>query len=107
MSYAIICTATKGSCLDIETLAMVDRLKVKNKWWTTDSLRIIKFFDSKQEAESICDKLKFNNPKVVPYAYALELIRAQNKTVKSNYDYFDRINLDNTDYEQGWDSHKH
>lgn len=45
-------------------IALVDRFKFKDQWWT-DKLDFIKRFDNKEDAEKHCSAFKFGNPKVV------------------------------------------
>ena len=69
MSYYIILSNSrinKG-----EKLALVDRNKTKNQWWTQDVNKIM-IFNSKDAAETQCSKLKFNNPQVWEYAKGIK-----------------------------------
>jgi|WetSurMetagenome_2_1015567.scaffolds.fasta_scaffold367090_1 hypothetical protein len=49
-----------------EMVALVDRTKCKEHWWTENISKAI-VFTSKDAAQSQCSKLKFNNPKVWDY----------------------------------------
>lgn len=50
-------------------LALIDRSKNSDKWWTS-VLENAKIFTSKLEADEVCSKYKFNNPRVVPFDVA-------------------------------------
>lgn len=45
-------------------LALVDRTKTKEKWWTQELKNIMRF-ESKDAADLACSKLKYGNPQVV------------------------------------------
>lgn len=46
-----------------EMVALVDRSKFKDQWWTENISKAL-VFTSEQAAQSQCSKLKFNSPKV-------------------------------------------
>ena len=58
---------------------MADRNLTPNKWWTFDVFWAVSFY-TKSKADNICDKLKFNNPRVVPYIEA-QRIHDNNKLI--------------------------
>lgn len=47
-------------------LALIDRSKSKDKWWTSE-LKNALVFESKEQAQLQCEKYKYNNPRVVPF----------------------------------------
>ncbi len=51
---------------------LVDRTRIKNKWWTQNLDDALKF---QNETAAIVqrDKLKYNNPEVVTWKYAKEM----------------------------------
>jgi hypothetical protein len=63
MGYVILQDSIKNKGMN---LVLVDRTKTKEKWWTS-VLENALVFTSKLEASKQCDKLKFNNPRVVPF----------------------------------------
>ena len=63
MSYVILQDSVKNKGMN---LVLVDRAKNQDKWWTS-VLENALVFTSKLEASKQCDKLKFNNPRVVPF----------------------------------------
>lgn len=73
MEYLILQDSRKNKGMYI---AMVDKTKCTEpkKFWTSVVSNALKF-TSKEEASKICDKLKFNNPRVVPIDEATELVK--------------------------------
>jgi hypothetical protein len=63
-------------------LFLVDRNKVKEKWWTTNLNQAIQF-QKHTAAEIQAKKLNFGNPEVVNYDTALKLVMENER----NYDY--------------------
>lgn len=47
-------------------LILKERQNSKDSWWTSE-IKKAKTFETKLEADKYCDKLKFNNPRVIPY----------------------------------------
>lgn len=93
--FAIICDAQKGQDLGIEILALVDRKFTGGRWWTSDEPGIILKFHKKSAAEYVLGCLEKNNPRIIDYKEAWELIDEQR----------DRINEASTENEVGWDAH--
>lgn len=60
MSYIILTDSQKNPG---EKVALVDRTKYPNQWWTELIDRAV-VFTKKETADIQCSKLKFNNPKV-------------------------------------------
>lgn len=98
MSYAIICEARSGFELGITTLALVDRKKVRDSFWTSDSIHDIYEIKTKRKAKEILSKLHFNDPEIVSYKTARKIINDQNNEIIHNQAL--------SDMELGWDGHK-
>ena len=60
MSYIILADSQKKPG---EKVALVDRTKCKEHWWTENVSKAI-VFTSKEAASNQCGKMKYNNPKV-------------------------------------------
>jgi hypothetical protein len=105
MSYAIICNARKGENMGIDVLALVDRAKSKQFWWTSDHASLILNYLSRDAAEYCVKRLKKNNARIVAYESAVKLISRQNGLV---IEATNAINDDRarSDAELGWDGHK-
>lgn len=54
------------------TLFLVDRNKNQSTWWKPDLTDAL-VFTSRESAETVRNKLKFNMPRVIPYGYAKTL----------------------------------
>lgn len=54
-------------------LGLVDR-KIRRDCWWTDHLNSIIKFQSKRVAEETLAKLKYGNPEIVPFRFAIQLI---------------------------------
>lgn len=63
MPYVILQDSRKNQG---KFLVMVDKNKSKDKWWTSIMENAL-VFTSKKTADDTCQKLKFNNPRVVPF----------------------------------------
>lgn len=63
MSYIILVNSRKKAG---EKIALVDRSRFREQWWTENVCKA-KVFESKEEADSQCKKIKFNNPTVYTY----------------------------------------
>lgn len=98
MRYAIICNARSGFDLGISHLAMVDRRINKCLFWTSDNCSLIMSFSSSFEAETARKKIKYNNPQVVSFKNACEIIKSQEFEIMHN-----EASMDN---ESGWGGHK-
>ena len=96
--FAIICDARAGQDKGIEVLALVDRKKSKNIWWTSDDASIILGYVKESAAISACNNINFNSPRVVPLKVAVQFIKEQESEIMNN------AALD--DAEAGWDGHK-
>lgn len=96
--YAIICDANQGRELGINNLALVDRTLTKKLWWTSDNSSIIMNFRKRDLAEAVLKKLHHNNPQIVSFQIALNMINYQSKQV---------IAESLSDYELGWDDYKY
>ncbi len=79
--YAIICDARRGASLGISVLAMVDRSKVRDRWWTSNEPHDAMRFRSKAAAERVAGRLEQNNARVVPFDYAEALLTDQAETI--------------------------
>ena len=97
MTYAIICDARKGFSKGIEYLALVDRAKTKSLWRTSDDASIVMQFRKKEAAEFSLKRLKMNNPKVVIYKEAVDIVNQQEEAT-SDIECAEEL---------GWDAHKH
>ena len=98
MRYSIICDAQTGESFGIEKLALVDRDKSRDIWWTSDNPDLILSYRKKSSAEFACRRLNYNNPTVVSLKEAQEIIETQRKDIE----YQECMN----ETEQGWESHK-
>lgn len=96
--YAIICDAKKGKSLGMEILALTDRSKTKDTWWTSDNESLIMAFNKRSAAEYFCKQLRYNNAEVVSYNSAIKYIRDQSNEIMH------REAL--ASCEMGWDEHK-
>jgi len=95
--HAIICDSRKGVDLGIFVLALVDRRKTTERWWTSDTPDHIMCFDTEKKAQEACRKLKHNNPKVIPYAAAVDYITEQREVIRL---------AGSLEEAAGWDAHK-
>ena len=77
MSYAVICDARMGKSEGIQILALVDRSITTKKWWTDTDPSIILKYTHEAPAEYCASRLKENNPRVVPYQQAVNIIHNQ------------------------------
>lgn len=80
-AYAIVCDARHGRSLGIDTLAMVDRSKTESEFWTSDKPHLIMRFLSPKVATKVASRFVFNNPRVVEYEFARDIIERQNMSV--------------------------
>lgn len=60
MKYVILADSQKFRG---QKVALADRSRYRSQWWT-EHIGRAKTFDTLQSAESVCVKLKFNNPTV-------------------------------------------
>lgn len=81
--YAIICDARQGSDLGISKLALVDRSSGVREWWTSDKPNAVMCFMKQSAAEYSRSRLKFNNPRIISYAMAVDFIRCQAEAIRS------------------------
>lgn len=68
--YVIVQDSRKNKGMN---LALVDRSKIRTRWWTS-GLSDVKIYTDKREAQLQCEKYKFNNPRVVPFDVAKQII---------------------------------
>ena len=90
--YVIKKTGKKG------ILFMADRTKTKRYWWTY-AMNLVMKFKSLVEADKVATKLKYNDATVITLDEAYKIRE------KIESDYLER-ELENLDYENGWDAHK-
>jgi len=75
MTYIVMTKGRKGMYL-----FLVDRRKIKNRWWSTDWSESIQF--QKESAAKIqAAKLKYKSPKVISIDNAIELSKENDKNV--------------------------
>ena len=96
--YAIVCEARTGASLGITTLALVDRSKSRDAWWTSDDPTLAINYSSEHAAAFVAKRLKMNRPRVVPFADAARLLDEQAAEIIHHEAM--------SDAEQGWDGHK-
>lgn len=84
MSYVILTDSRKKQG---EKVALVDRAKHKDIWWT-EFIEKAMVFETKSAADIQCSKIKFNNPQV--YTYDNAKIRLGQVLVKSNQSWLSR-----------------
>ena len=82
--YCILCDARKGQTLGIHTLALVDRAKTKELWWTSDNINILLAYSNKEAAKKTCSKFKNNGARVVSMRQAIEVITRQAEFINGN-----------------------
>jgi hypothetical protein len=75
--YAIICDVRVQIDEGVDIQAMIDRDKAPTRHWTTYSPELIFKITNLFIANKIFSRLKYNNPRIVPYATAVEAIRKQ------------------------------
>ncbi len=71
MSYLIIQDSRKNKGMN---LALVDRSKSPDQWWTSVLDNALVFI-TKEQVKIQCDKYKYNNPRVVPFDIAKNEIK--------------------------------
>ncbi len=98
MTFGIICNARKGESLGIGVLALVDRSKSKRRWWTSDEAGIALQYRSLEAARFACRRLRRNEPRVVPFADVVSLLRKQSREIEMAQAL--------ADIDQSWDAHK-
>ncbi len=72
MKYIIVQDSRLNIGMNI-VLIDKDKKSINGKWWTS-VLKDAKQFDTKEEANIVCEKYKFNNPRVIPYDEAKDII---------------------------------
>ena len=77
MSFAIVCEARKGRKLGITHLALIDRRKCKDEWWTSDKTSLIMKFSTEAQAKVQLRRLKHNCPQILEYSMAVKWIGEQ------------------------------
>jgi hypothetical protein len=103
--HAIICDARKGENLGIDTLALVDRGKTREFWWTSDRPELILGYRKESAAKFALSRLKLNNPRIVPLEEAERIIGGQRRAIHAYEN--DRLHNEAAiEMEQGWDGHK-
>jgi hypothetical protein len=79
--FSIICDARHGEAYAVEVLALVDRTKEKEIWWTSDDPTIILKYNSYRTVQQTIRRLKFNNPRIVTYEEAVSIIQKQQQRI--------------------------
>lgn len=77
MTYAIVCDARRGRHIGLTTLALVDRNKTKEQWWTSHESHLILRLWDRQAAENRINKLSIGNPRIVMFEEAVKIIEDQ------------------------------
>jgi hypothetical protein len=72
MKFIIVQDSRKNIGMNIALIAR-DKVTVQGRWWTS-LLENALTFDSKEEADKVCSKYKFNNPRVIPFDEAKLII---------------------------------
>lgn len=83
MGFAIITDARRGRDLGIEILALIDRKKTTEFYWTGDKASKIMHYRTEEAALDRCAKLKKGNPRVVPFKHAKWTIRTQSEKLQA------------------------
>lgn len=79
--YAVICDARHGESYAVHKLALVDRTKERNLWWTSDDPTIVLKYVKHHAAAYAIKRLKFNNPRIVTYEEAIQIISDQQQAI--------------------------
>lgn len=103
--FGIICNARKGRSLGIDVLALVDRTRNKNRWWTSDNPNIAICYTSEPAALFAASRLRKNNVRVVPFSRLKSLLSSQVEAIEEAERDADHQN-GMAAVEFGWDGHK-
>lgn len=76
-SYSILCDARQGKEMGILQLAMTDKTKQPRTSWTSDDPELVVKFYSKEHVDKVCSRLQHNQPVVVDYWEATDVVRKQ------------------------------
>ena len=79
--YAVICDARHGEAYAVKYLALVDRTKERNLWWTSDDPTIVLKYVRHHAAAYAVKRLKHNNPRIVSYEEAVSIIQQQQQSI--------------------------
>lgn len=82
--WVVVRDADKGEELGIGFLAMVDRSKTKDSWWTSDDQSIMMVFNNRGAAIKSANRLRFGNARVVSHDYAKNIIEEQANSISEN-----------------------
>lgn len=102
--FAIICNARKGHSKGVDTLALVDRLRNRSLWWTSNDPSKVRAFSTRDEAEAALSKLSQNMPRIVAYERARNTLSAQMRNIADAE--AEPRGIDLADGDLGWDGHK-
>ncbi len=80
MSFLIL---TKSRKKQGEMVALVDRNRFKDHWWTENIEKAV-VFTSKEQAQIQCSKLRYNNPKIWGYEKGRKRLNQVKKIRRSN-----------------------
>lgn len=88
MKYTIVCDAKRGKELGISILALVDRSKVNDMWWTSDQPNLILFYHNKSAANFAMSRIQHRdwcpevgNFRIVPLNKAKQIIQDQRDAI--------------------------
>lgn len=79
--WAIVCDAQQGAGLGVSHLVLVDQFKDASMWWTSDDPTIAMCYRSRNVAVTAQRRFFHNNPRVVRYEEAVQLLAAQNHQI--------------------------
>ena len=80
-TYSILCTARQGKEMGIEQLAMTDKSRYPRTSWTSDDPEMFVKFYSKHHVDKVCERLQHNQPVVVDYWEAIDVVRKQAESI--------------------------
>lgn len=103
--YSIICEARKGHDAGITYLALIDRRRIRTRFWTSDEAAFLRVFATKEQAEARLRSLKYNRARVVRQDEALSILQHQ-RNARYQSENEKMHDAAASDMELGWDGHK-
>ena len=79
--YGIISQAKKGQAIGLRHIALVDRRKTRDAWWTSQSAGLVMSFPSRAAAEARAAGISQGDPRVVRIETVRRLVAAQAKAI--------------------------
>ncbi len=82
--YAVVVDSQEGRALGINILALTDKCKHPEHWWTSDAPEMVMCYHKEHIAKARAEYQEFGNARVMDYPGAVALISQQKESIEAS-----------------------